>query len=125
MPPERSDAALLWDMLDSARAVVAVARPLSFEQYLVRRTERRAIERELEIIGEAARHVSESFRKLHPHIPWNQIAAQRHRLSHEYGEIKHDLIWRVVTVHIPELIKQLEPLIPAPPPPPPEGAGAS
>jgi uncharacterized protein with HEPN domain len=40
---------------------------------------------------------------------------QRHVLAHDYGEIKHDRIWRVATVHVPELIEQLKPLVPAPP----------
>jgi uncharacterized protein with HEPN domain len=51
----------------------------------------------------------------HPDIPWRPIQAQRHVLAHEYGEIKHDRVWRVATVHIPNLIGQLEPLVPNPP----------
>jgi uncharacterized protein with HEPN domain len=44
------------------------------------------------------------------------IQAQRHVLAHEYGEIKHERIWRVATVHIPELVKQLAALLPEPSP---------
>jgi len=36
-------------------------------------------------------------------------------LAHEYGDIEHRLLWRVATVHIRELIRLLEPLIPPPP----------
>jgi uncharacterized protein with HEPN domain len=36
-------------------------------------------------------------------------------LAHDYGEIKHDRIWRVAETHVPELIALLEPLVPAPP----------
>ena len=74
-----------------------------------------SVERQIEIIGEAARRVSMEFQQAQPDIPWRPIQAQRHVLAHEYGEIKHDRIWRVVTVHIPDLIEQLEPLIPNPP----------
>ena len=35
--------------------------------------------------------------------------------AHDYGEIRHDRIWRVATTHVPELIRLLEPLVPAPP----------
>lgn len=40
--------------------------------------------------------------------------SQRHVLAHEYGEIEDDIISRVVTLHVPELISLLEPLVPAP-----------
>ena len=76
---------------------------------------RGAVERHLEIIGEAARNVSADFQSKHPQIPWIKIIAQRHVLAHEYGEVKHERIWLVATVHISELIKLLKPLIPEPP----------
>jgi uncharacterized protein with HEPN domain len=38
-----------------------------------------------------------------------------HVLAHEYGEVKHESIWRVTTIHTLELIEQLEPLVPPPP----------
>lgn len=75
---------------------------------------RSAVERQIEIIGEAARRVSKELPDAHPEILWRPIQAQRHVLAHEYGEIKHDRIWRVATIHIPELIIQLEPLVPTP-----------
>jgi uncharacterized protein with HEPN domain len=72
-----------------------------------------AVERALEIVGEAARRVSETYRQAHPEIPWQSIIAQRNVLAHEYGEIKHELIWKVATIRIPELIPLLEKLIPS------------
>jgi uncharacterized protein with HEPN domain len=51
-----------------------------------------------------------------PEIPWQRIMAQRHVLVHEYGEIQHDLMWKVATVRIPVLIENLERLIPPVPP---------
>jgi len=73
---------------------------------------RAAIERHIEIIGEAAGRVSPSFRDAHPEIPWRRIIAPRNVLAHEYGEVKHELMWRVATVHVQELIAKLEPLTP-------------
>jgi uncharacterized protein with HEPN domain len=65
----------------------------------------------LEIIGEAAGRVSESFRDVHPEIPWRQIIGQRNVLIHEYGEIKHERIWKVVKENIPQLIEWLKPFV--------------
>lgn len=120
MPREKDDNVYLWDMLEAARGVVEFTRGRTFDDFLADRLLRRAVEREIEIIGEAARRVSRPFRMKHPEIPWTVIVAQRHLLAHEYSGIKNDLIWNVVEVHIPELIAQLEPLIP---PPPPESEG--
>ena len=111
MRPELHDQALLLDMLDSAKAVVEMASGLTEAGYAADRRTRRAVEREIEIIGEAARKVSQAFQDAHPQVPWRKIMAQRHKLAHEYAEIQDEIVWRVATVHIPELIAQLEPLI--------------
>ena len=70
------------------------------------------MERAIEIIGEAARLVSPSFKIQHAEIPWQQIVSQRNVLAHEYGEISQERIWRVATLRIPELIGQLDSLLP-------------
>lgn len=115
MRPESGDASYLWDMLDAASAIRQFTIGKSFDDYTNDRLLRGAIERHIEIIGEAARSISQAYRDTHPEIPWRKIIAQRHVLAHEYGEVKHESIWRVATIHIPDLIKQLEPLVPPPP----------
>lgn len=115
MPHRKADPAFLWDMLDAAKAIQSFVTGKTFHHYLTERMLRGAVERHLEIIGEAAKGVSKAFQKAHPEIPWHRIIAQRHVLAHEYGEIKLELIWRVATLHIPELIANLEPLVPPAP----------
>jgi len=112
MRPEVGDPSYLWDMLDAARAVVAFVASRSFEDYSRDRMLRGAVERHVEIIGEAASKVSETFQQSHPEIPWRRIIAQRHVLAHEYGEVDHGLLWKVATIHIPALIPQVERLLP-------------
>jgi uncharacterized protein with HEPN domain len=114
-PDPRGDAAWLLDMLAAAKAVVSFVTNRTFDDYLKDLMLRSAVERQIEIVGEAARGISDTFKLSHPEIPWRPIMAQRHRLAHEYGEIDDKLIWRVATVHIPDLIKQIEPLAPRPP----------
>lgn len=111
MPPDESTAALLWDMHDAASAVQRFAAGRTMEQYLADELLQAAVERKIEIIGEAARKVPRDFQQAHPEIPWVKIAGQRHVLAHDYGRIEHDRLWNVVAVHIPELIKLLEPLL--------------
>jgi uncharacterized protein with HEPN domain len=116
MSPEEGDPAYLWDMLDAARRVVEFTRGIDFAAYVGDPMRRMAVERALEILGEAARRVSESFRKAHPEIPWRDLVGQRNVLAHDYGEIKQDRIWETATQHAPGLIGMLEPLLPPPPP---------
>ncbi len=115
MRPDERDAAYLWDMLDAARTVREITKHQALDAYLNDRTLQLAVERALEIIGEAARRVSEPFREAHPEIPWRPIIAQRNVLAHEYGDIRQERIWAVVTRHIPELIELLTPLVPPAP----------
>jgi len=113
MLPDSTDSGYLWDMLDAAKAVRDFVASRTFQDYLNDRMLRGAVERHVEIIGEAARKVSKPFQEAHPKIPWRRIVVQRHVLAHEYGEIKHELLWKVATVHVSELIANLTPLLPS------------
>jgi uncharacterized protein with HEPN domain len=111
MPPER-DLAWLVDMRHAARAVQAFVAGRTFEQYAADLLLRSAVERQVEIVGEAARAISKAFQSAHPQIPWRAIIAQRHKLAHEYGEVDDRLIWTVATIHVPSLLAELEKIIP-------------
>ena len=67
-----------------------------------------ALERFIEIIGEAASQLSEDGRQSRPHIPWPQIIAMRNRLIRGYPSVDEDIIWKVVQNNIPDLIAELE-----------------
>lgn len=112
MQPEERDKAYLWDMLDAARAIRSFTDEITYEQYLRDRKVQMACERALEIIGEAARKVSEKTKSEQKTIPWKAIIAQRNVLAHEYGEIKQDRISEVVKRHIPILMDNIEKMIP-------------
>ncbi len=116
MRSEQGDAAYLWDMLHAAEQAADFVREVSYQEYLADRRTQAAVERQIEIIGEAARRVSRDFQDNHSEILWKKIVAQRHVLAHEYGEIKQDRIWLVATVYVPELILQVRPLLPSAPP---------
>lgn len=114
---EKRDPAYLWDMLDAAKAIMAFVSNRTFYDFQQDRMLRNAIERNLEIIGEAANRVSESFQKAHSEIPWKNIIGQRNILIHEYGEIKNERVWAVATKRVAELAAILEPLLPPNPMP--------
>ena len=57
----------------------------------------------LQMIGEAARYFSESFRIKHSEIPWSKIIGMRNILTHRYFGIDTDVVWAVIENDLPDL----------------------
>ena len=64
-----------------------------------------AVVRNLEIIGEAAKHISEDLRRQLPDIEWRKAAGLRDMLAHAYFGIDDDILWDVVQNKVPQLGK--------------------
>jgi uncharacterized protein with HEPN domain len=114
---EEKNAASIWDMLMAARMATRIMEERSLEAFTAEGQDivRLAIERELEILGEAARRVSEPYKLDHPEIPWKDIVALRNVISHQYEKVNYAVIYRICRERIPALITMLEPLVPSPP----------
>lgn len=112
MQPEDKDAAYLWDMLQAAREVDTMLVEHDLAAFLANRVLTLAVERGVEIIGEAARRVSNKYQKAHTEIPWREIIGQRNILAHEYGQIDHELLYKTASEDIPALVVLLAGLLP-------------
>jgi uncharacterized protein with HEPN domain len=108
MAVEERDKAYLSDMLSAARDAGIVAGGLSYDALMADLRTRLALERALEIIGEAARRVSAATRQAHPQIPWKGIIGTRNVLSHEYGAIDYRRLHATSSEGVPRLIEVLE-----------------
>lgn len=64
--------------------------------------------RALEIIGEAAKQVSQDLKDKCPNVEWNEIAATRNRLIHGYFDVDLDIVWTILTKDLPPLISELD-----------------
>lgn len=71
-----------------------------------------AVTHQLQIIGEAASHLSENFRRTYPDIPWRRIIGMRHVLVHGYTDVDLDIVWDVLTDRLRPLMDTLRPLVP-------------
>ncbi len=67
-----------------------------------------AVVRLLEIIGEAARGMSDVLRKKYPDIPWHYMASMRNRLIHGYFDVDMDIVWNTVTQELPEVTGRIQ-----------------
>jgi uncharacterized protein with HEPN domain len=71
----------------------------------------RAVERGLEIISEASRHIPPDLKASAPDIPWRQISAIGNLLRHEYQRADVTATWNIVTEHLPPLATAIKQLI--------------
>jgi len=69
-----------------------------------------ALIRCIEIIGEAARQITNETKNLSKDIPWNAIAGMRNRLIHAYFDVDAELVWKTVTMELPVLTARLQEL---------------
>jgi uncharacterized protein with HEPN domain len=102
----------LLDVLEAARLLQTFVEGVdwdTFENDLMRRA---AVMRQLEIMGEAARRLSEETRLELSEIPWRQIIGMRNRLIHGYDDVDLAIVWDSVQNDLPPLIAQLEQVVP-------------
>ncbi len=76
----------------------------SLDEFLGDEMAQAAVVRCIEVIGEAARLVSEDTRRRAPEIPWSLITGMRHVLAHEYGTVDLERVYGVVTEQVPRLL---------------------
>ncbi|WP_420636629.1 DUF86 domain-containing protein [Candidatus Palauibacter sp.] len=108
----RDDSAYLLDMLLAARDALSFTEGMSYDDFVSDRRTQLSVLKSVEIVGEAAAHVSEDTRRTQPGIPWAEIVGMRNRLVHVYFDIDLQLVWATVRDDLPALTTLLEPLVP-------------
>jgi len=98
----------MWDMRDFAREARQIVRRISFEKLEKDSMRKRALERVMELLGEAARRVGEDVKRRHPAIEWRRLIGQRNVLAHDYGEIDHRRLYDSARVKVPLLLAELD-----------------
>ncbi|MFZ1884939.1 MAG: HepT-like ribonuclease domain-containing protein [Rhodoplanes sp.] len=89
-------------MLDEIDAVLAATKDSSAEEIMDDYLKRRAVERAIQIISEAAKELPPEVRAEEPDVPWASIIAGNY-LRHEYYRIKMDIMHQIVAEHLPQL----------------------
>jgi uncharacterized protein with HEPN domain len=70
-----------------------------------------ALERALEVVGEAVKRLPAEVCSSYPAVPWRLIAGMRDRLIHGYDDIDHEILWNAVQQDLPVLIETVEQMI--------------
>lgn len=105
---DRRDAEFLDDISEAIGRVSSYIKGLTYEGFLDDTKTQDAVVRNLEIIGEATKNLSEDVKYEHPSIPWRNMAAIRDRLIHHYFGVNLDIVWEIVTEELPVILEKLK-----------------
>ena len=82
---------------------------MTFEAFEADWEKQWVVERGIEIISEASRHLSEGLKQRHPEIPWRKVAGVGNVLRHDYGDIAAPVIWGIAKDELPLLERACRP----------------
>ncbi|MBI4962297.1 MAG: DUF86 domain-containing protein [Desulfomonile tiedjei] len=101
----------LADILESCEKIKTYTSGLSLDQFSADTKTLDAVIRNLEIIGEASRHVPEELRARCAGVEWRKITAMRNMLIHEYFGVKIEIIWDAIQNKLPVLETQIQEIL--------------
>jgi uncharacterized protein with HEPN domain len=93
----------LSDILENIDAVADMIEGVEFGSYRTDVMLRRAVERCVEIISEASRHIPDSLKIDHASQPWHEISSIGNLLRHHYERIDDLIMWKIATKSLPQL----------------------
>ncbi|MDA8242312.1 MAG: DUF86 domain-containing protein [Nitrospiraceae bacterium] len=107
----KRDREFFLDILEAAKLAVSYIMGKSREEFLNDSQCQDAVIRRFEIIGEAARRISEDSRDANPELPWNEMIAMRNVMIHEYDDVDLPIVWETVKNNLPSLIAAIEKIL--------------
>ena len=97
----------LDDMRECCEKVLRYTRGLTLDQFMGDEKTFDAVVRNLEIIGEAAKHVPREIWHRYPEVAWRKIGDLRNVVAHEYFGIDEEILWDIIQNQVPTLLEQV------------------
>jgi uncharacterized protein with HEPN domain len=108
---KRDDTVYLYHILDAIGLIEEYTKGMSEDEFLANSMAHDAVVRQIEIIGEAARNISDEFREKHSKLPWGKMTGIRNKIIHEYFNINYAIVWDTVRDDLPGLKKSIKKII--------------
>ena len=105
---KREAAAVIQDIREAVSRIMSYTSKMEYGDFLQDYRTQDAVIRNIEILGEAAKLLSDEAREKYPGIPWKDIAGTRDKLIHDYFGVNVDIVWDIARNEIPLLAAQLE-----------------
>jgi uncharacterized protein with HEPN domain len=93
----------LRDILHAAHLIAMYGKDTSETDFAANTQKQDAVIRRIEIIGEAAVHLSEQTRAAIPELPFRKMRGMRNIVAHDYANVNLKIVWDVATIHVPEV----------------------
>jgi uncharacterized protein with HEPN domain len=84
---------------------------MSEETYRADSKTQRAVERNLQIVGEAAHKLSAALKSAHAAIPWDEVYAARSKIVHFYFGVDQTILWDILQQDLDPLLEAVEELL--------------
>ena len=98
----------LRDVLEAARLIGTYVKDTTKTDFYADKQKQDAVIRRIEIIGEAATHVSAASRKAVPELAFRKMRGMRNIVAHDYANVELMIVWEIATVYVPEICTALE-----------------
>jgi uncharacterized protein with HEPN domain len=108
MQINEQDISYLLDILECINDIISFTSNISFNDFERDKMRKLAVERQLEIIGQAANKITKETQNKFKTIPWRQIIGLRNRLAHDYGEILAKRIFNISQDSLLSLQQEIE-----------------
>ncbi len=96
------------DIIDSIKDIEKFTKGMNFEDFKKDKKTVNAVIRSLEVIGEAAKNISQDLKDKFSDIPWKEMAGMRDKLIHEYHGVDLEIVWTVMKEELPPLKPKIE-----------------
>lgn len=111
MSKSRRNRDFLLDIQDAIEHILEYTTGMDWDEFVRDHKTQDAVVRNMEVIGEATKNLSDDFHEHHPDIPWQDMAETRDRLTHHYLGINQEIVWQIIEQDLPGLKNQIEQVI--------------